>query len=1156
MKINNPQNTSFYKRLIKYTIALLATLTLIAFAILGGAATPILNTYVEEISIEISKNLDKDFKVKTLDARVFPWLVFELEDVEVDDLLSIQSITIEVNTLRALLSFGEELSIDRATVNHVDLNLIRSPQGIWNFQEKEAQDEVKQISHKRSNLDTSTNTKPRLKSDRSKTSNLNNSDSFELIDLLKRLNVNNVYLKQFKVTVNDQTLDTDQIFTFANVDLEFPTLDPQREIIAQLKGQLLGVEDNFQLEVHVGPYDQWLMKQLEPNTIEKDQSQPNHKAISPLNPAFPLQLSVKADNIDLSLLRSFMPKENTMLSKAHMNGQITLNLVPNQSASLKGKWQVSNLKVNHQDQSSLVNIKLRPQLLIDSVADQTKISFGQTSLSLNDMRLLFTGTIEQNPKNLKLNNFGVRTESLTFDKLIKILPQLKAQLPPHAKLSGPIEFSIKTSGQPNSPQLSLNLDLNQSEIILGQVFHKPIAENLGVKAQVGLTPSMVKIKTFDLQLGQTVISTQGEIKLRPSGPELNIKTKLDPTPLKRLVRFLPNVGSQLNNDRQQVNGTLSLKSELSMLIHPTHPKVDFETRLSVGGANLNSSALKVIGTGGVIVRFKQQANGDFNALFDSNLSSLDLKFGELFQKPKGLPFDIELEVKSRAKQFDIPQFNLHLANLKLRGQGQRDETGFTLRAALPSTPLKAVLKMFGVSKKLGPDVHRGKLGFNLEIKAGLNPKKDLRLTLSDLTFKAPKSSLKASLKIDHPESPKVRFNLQATKLNIDRLLPPSPSGSHSPQHVKVQERSATNSNPSAPPPFTFDGSITVKRGLVRGVDFKDLTLNVSANEREVSVKQGELKVFDGSISFHPIKLKIGTGTDLSWSANLDLDKINLEKAQKVLSKRPAKAGGRMSGGFSLQGEGMSWADLSSSVTGDGRFKLEKGLIKGFDLKGQLLGATLTKLKQKIKTIKVPKAKKRTFKLKTIDESVTLKEGKIYFKEDLKIQTAEGPATFNGYIGLDGAIHLKSKLMLSAKRASQWLKTSLTAPKHFPISFTLGGYLNKPSVDGVAAVGLITAAAVAYGLSKVAPKELQDVIKKGLNSVKDVKKKVKEGVKKNLNILKDKASSVKSKAEDKVKAQADKAKREAKREAKKAKKEAKKRAKKAKNKAKKALNGLF
>ena len=82
-----------------------------------------------------------------------------------------------------------------------------------------------------------------------------------------------------------------------------------------------------------------------------------------------------------------------------------------------------------------------------------------------------------------------------------------------------------------------------------------------------------------------------------------------------------------------------------------------------------------------------------------------------------------------------------------------------------------------------------------------------------------------------------------------------------------------------------------------------------------------------------------------------------------------------------------------------------------------------------------------------------------------------------------------------------MKTSIKTPKSFPISFTLGGHLSNPSIEGVAAAGLLTAAAVAYGLSKVAPKEVQDLLKAGGKTIERSKKAVKAKVRQKLNDVK-------------------------------------------------------
>ena len=92
-----------------------------------------LNAYIEEIETAISADLKRDLSISRVEARVFPSLVFRLEELKIDELVNIKSIDLEFNTFRALLSLGETLELDEATVNNAHISLIKGADQRWNF---------------------------------------------------------------------------------------------------------------------------------------------------------------------------------------------------------------------------------------------------------------------------------------------------------------------------------------------------------------------------------------------------------------------------------------------------------------------------------------------------------------------------------------------------------------------------------------------------------------------------------------------------------------------------------------------------------------------------------------------------------------------------------------------------------------------------------------------------------------------------------------------------------------------------------------------------------------------------------------------------------------------------------------------------------------
>ena len=61
-------------------------LVITLLSLLSGAANPIINAQLSKITSQISKNIHREIKMSSVDLRVFPRLVFEINDTHIDDL--------------------------------------------------------------------------------------------------------------------------------------------------------------------------------------------------------------------------------------------------------------------------------------------------------------------------------------------------------------------------------------------------------------------------------------------------------------------------------------------------------------------------------------------------------------------------------------------------------------------------------------------------------------------------------------------------------------------------------------------------------------------------------------------------------------------------------------------------------------------------------------------------------------------------------------------------------------------------------------------------------------------------------------------------------------------------------------------------------------
>ena len=1163
--------------IIKYILVLTTLILAVLFALLAGAANPILNAYLKDLNQIVSESIGGEIKIKQVEASIFPWFVFELEELELDKMVKVKSLALELDTFTALLSQGEHIKIDRAIIDQVDLKLVKDKTGAWNFEA---------YGSDRQKLDSNVISKQKIEnsdSEQETGSEVENQYTFaELQKRLQGLKIGQVYIKGLKVTVEDQTQVEPQSIQLAEFDWEFSKFEPAKELQTRLKAKILNQAEALSLEMHFGPYDRYLDELGQTQDQSSSQGQgvqglqglQDFNALDRFDPPFPIKIQVHSDTIDFSALKPLLPQSAKQFAQVQTKGDLRLKLEPHQNIELSGEWQVNQLKLDQQ--SAAVNIKLIPQLAfkIQPKQQALTLSFGKTSLSLNDMSLGLNGQILTGPNQLKLDGLSMMSQGVSFEKIFRILPKLSNSLPPNSQLSGPIGLKLTTSGEAKASQVRVRLDLNQAQMNIPKLFQKASGDPLGLQASMFLQAQQIEIKTFEFYLGQAKLILSGIIQPLAQEQRLNLETRLQGLSIQELSRHLPLVQQELNRNQVKASGEISFESSISAKIKDTEQQIDLQSALAIQGADLDTNELKIKGSGGIRFDLKQSNQKDLFVLFDSNLSNLNLKFGELFHKPRSQAFDIEFELKKRAESLTIPKFNIHLADLRLRGVGAQTNDHYELNAQLKPSSLSSFLTMFSASQHMGTDLRQGQLGFALKVASGKTAN-DLQVQLNHLTFKAPKNIITADLSLKNLANPQVRFKVVAPKFDLDRLVP-SASANKSTNKSQVNPKnsqdkgaktSSTASQSAQQLAYSVQGTVKVKKGQAQGIRFKDLDISLTANQNRVELQKGSVKVFGGSIDVAPLKLKLSKKNLSDWQGQLQLKGIQLRQAQKALMHRTTVKG-KMSGALKVQGQGQEWKKLSQSLLGDGAIKLENLEVQGFDLSNALIKSASKAIKSKVKSYKVPKLKSRTLKLRKLDEEISFKAGKLTFKEQIKTRLDQSPLSLKGGIGLDGALDFDAQLKLSAKQVSRWFKMPIKGKQSFPLNFKLGGNLFKPTIKDFSALTLITAAALAYGISNLVDSETQEKLLEGMNQIttkgkqikKRVEKKVKEAKAQVTKQVKKRAKEAQAKIEQETKEQIESGKTKLKEESQKAKKRAGKAAKqakeKAKQKAKEALKGLF
>ena len=131
-----------------------------------------------------------------------------------------------------------------------------------------------------------------------------------------------------------------------------------------------------------------------------------------------------------------------------------------------------------------------------------------------------------------------------------------------------------------------------------------------------------------------------------------------------LMRLAPSVVAAIPAG-QQIKG----KGSFTLLAKKNGEAVDAELKLGLSGADLSTPDIKLVGGGSVELSVKGDPSKRVDVQVMSSLRELTMQMGELLNKPKGVPMDLNLAVIQQGQNIQIPKLSVQVANLTLQGEG-------------------------------------------------------------------------------------------------------------------------------------------------------------------------------------------------------------------------------------------------------------------------------------------------------------------------------------------------------------------------------------------------------------------------------------------------------------------------------------------------------
>lgn len=355
---------------------------------------------------------------------------------------------------------------------------------------------------------------------------------------------------------------------------------------------------------------------------------------------------------------------------------------------------------------------------------------------------------------------------------------------------------------------------------------------------------------------------------------------------------------------------------------------------------------------------------------DAKLDASDaaIRYGESFQKPKGMPFRLNVEAKRSGSTIDLQKATLDLASLDLSAKGKIDTgtpTSVDLDFDTGSSSLSGwdqllpALQGIDVDGTVDADLHaKGNVGGGkipqLEGTIGLQ---NVRASGSKVPVKVDGLTTKLTLKGDSLELPPTKFNvaglpveLRATAKNFDN---PTANVSFNAAALKLAALGFGGKEVKKEEvlrDLSFDGRVTPAAngpnvqatlkssgGSLRDLDYQNLDVELTTRDDVASLRQLSFDAYGGTFrgraEYDMRKSETPAFEVRSDVRGMDVGDLLASQAPKA----GVKLDGKLQTDITLSGSGKEWPAIRPTLHGNGKLGVKDGVLKDINIAESALG---------------------------------------------------------------------------------------------------------------------------------------------------------------------------------------------------------------------------
>lgn len=779
----------------------------------------------------------------------------------------------------------------------------------------------------------------------------------------------------------------------------------------------------------------------------------------------------------------------------------------------------------------------------DAKEQRTKVS----KLTLKGSGLDLAATLEAKGSGLAgLEQADVKASAQDLAALLQALPPSLRGLPDEAKIEGPMQAHLTAAGE--SLDLSVNLDAARVRYLdvpddktvaeaTAALFDKPAGRPLNVTLHGKRTRSALDVDKLELVLDTAKIA--GTLSLpTEKGAPLVADVASGPVQLASLKSLAPPFAEALGKG-QRVDGTVELK--VMALSDGGKQVADAALELRALDVNLASTTMR--GAGSITVKAQPQG-GDVDLTVLANLDGLSVTKraadgSTTLSKPAGLPLRLDAVAKKTKSRADFSKLALAIGRSTLNGRGSiadldkeasrldidlgQVQLGFDdLRQTIPgaaSLPaggrLAGNVKLAGgtSSETLAVDARGLNVAFgssrfagDVNLKNLSTPVLDVKLTQIDLAFDdvrglsasaadlppggrlkgtltmsgdtkksasvkaglkidsltAADSSLKGQIEIENLDKPRFELTLTADKLNVDKLREAFSSDTDEKTKKKKDDNphGLSKETRALLADVNGKGSLNAARAIVKGIPVTNFKSALTMTRGKLKFDTLEFGLYGGTMTATGSAIDLPaekTGYDLKL-AGKDIDFGAAMAEQTGLGRIFS---GSISPKLEVKGRGLAAGDFAISAEGPAEMKFKSLSISTLDLLGPI-GEAVDKT-GKLPGMKLGAASTdKGLNLQGFTALTKFIGGRLKLDKPIDADTPLGKMNITGSAGLDAGMDFTSTLQLTPAMVAKLTGNKIKVKEAVPVPLKIGGTWDKPKVSGVDVGKLVVALVAAAG----------------------------------------------------------------------------------------------